>query len=48
MKLEYLQHGGTFKVRGSFNSLLSATAHTERVVIASGGNAGIAAAVATA
>lgn len=48
LKLEYLQHGGTFKVRGSYNTLLGSAVVTERVVIASGGNAGIAAAVATA
>lgn len=47
-KLEYLQHGGTFKARGSFNALLEAGAETEQVVIASGGNAGIAAALAAA
>ncbi|MBH0777079.1 pyridoxal-phosphate dependent enzyme [Nocardia sp. NEAU-351] len=48
LKLEYLQYGGTFKVRGSYNTLLGSAVVTERVVIASGGNAGIAAAVATA
>ncbi|MGN2640942.1 serine/threonine dehydratase [Nocardia takedensis] len=47
LKLEYLQHGGTFKVRGAYNTLLGAAVVTERVVIASGGNAGIAAALAT-
>lgn len=47
-KLEYLQHGGTFKVRGSYNALLSAGRRTEHVVVASGGNAGIAAALAAA
>ncbi|MGO4616116.1 serine/threonine dehydratase [Nocardia sp. 2YAB30] len=48
MKLEYLQHGGTFKVRGIFNALLESGDGTDQVVIASGGNAGIAAALAAA
>lgn len=48
LKLEYLQHGGTFKVRGSFNALLAATSGTDQVIIASGGDAGIAAALACA
>ncbi|MEV6430248.1 threonine/serine dehydratase [Nocardia sp. NPDC051463] len=48
LKLEYLQHGGTFKVRGSLNALLESGADVEQVVIASGGNAGIAAALASA
>jgi threonine dehydratase len=48
LKLEYLQHGGTFKVRGSLNALLESAADIDQVVIASGGNAGIAAALATA
>ncbi|MET7767261.1 pyridoxal-phosphate dependent enzyme [Nocardia sp. NPDC005366] len=48
LKLEYLQHGGTFKVRGSLNALLESPAAAEEVVIASDGDAGIAAAVATA
>ncbi|WP_378742715.1 serine/threonine dehydratase [Nocardia brasiliensis] len=48
LKLEYLQFGGTFKVRGSLNALLSAATGTDQVVIASGGNAGIAAALAAA
>jgi threonine dehydratase len=47
-KLEYLQHGGTFKVRGSLNALLELRADRRPVVIASGGNAGIAAALACA
>ncbi len=46
LKLEYLQHGGTFKVRGSLNALLEADGPVDEVVIASGGNAGIAAALA--
>jgi threonine dehydratase len=48
LKLEYLQHGGTFKVRGSLNALLESAADIDQVVIASGGNAGIAAALAAA
>lgn len=48
MKLEYLQYGGTFKARGSLNALLAAPDCAEQVVIASGGNAGIAAALAAA
>ncbi|RDI54449.1 serine/threonine dehydratase [Nocardia mexicana] len=47
-KLEYLQHGGTFKVRGSLNALLDVPDDERGVVIASGGNAGIAAALACA
>ncbi|WP_308166605.1 threonine/serine dehydratase [Nocardia albiluteola] len=48
LKLEHLQHGGTFKVRGSLNALLSAGADERPVIIASGGNAGIAAALSCA
>ncbi|WP_280471847.1 pyridoxal-phosphate dependent enzyme [Nocardia cyriacigeorgica] len=48
LKLEHLQHGGTFKARGSFNALLESGEGTDHVVIASGGNAGIAAALAAA
>ncbi len=48
LKLEYLQHGGTYKVRGSLNALLESPAPAAEVVIASDGNAGIATAVATA
>ncbi|RJO77712.1 pyridoxal-phosphate dependent enzyme [Nocardia panacis] len=48
LKLEYLQHGGTFKVRGSLNAMLAADPAADRVIIASGGNAGIAAALAAA
>ncbi|MEU7768258.1 serine/threonine dehydratase [Nocardia sp. NPDC049190] len=48
MKLEHLQHGGTFEVRGCFNTLLAQGQGIDQVVIASGGNAGIAAALAAA
>ena len=47
-KLEQLQIGGSFKARGMFNRLLSATVPATGVVIASGGNAGIACAAAAA
>lgn len=47
-KLEQLQIGGSFKARGMFNRLLSATVPPIGVVIASGGNAGIACAAAAA
>ncbi|MFC8527661.1 pyridoxal-phosphate dependent enzyme [Nocardia sp. NPDC057227] len=48
LKLEYLQHGGTFQLRGSLNALLTAAARPTHVVLAAGGNAGIAAALAAA
>lgn len=48
LKLEYLQHGGTFKVRGALNALLSSRTGSGHVVVASGGNAGIAVALAAA
>lgn len=46
-KLEFLQHTGTFKARGAFNRQLSARERGELdstigIVVASGGNAGIA------
>jgi threonine dehydratase len=44
LKLEHLQAGGSFKARGMFNRLRSAQVPEAGVVIASGGNAGIAAA----
>ena len=46
MKLEQLQHTGTFKARGAFNTLLSADVPDGGVVAASGGNHGAAAAYA--
>lgn len=46
LKLEYLQVSGTFKARGAFNRLLSATAPAAGVAAASGGNHGIAVAYA--
>ncbi|WP_280347024.1 serine/threonine dehydratase [Nocardia neocaledoniensis] len=48
LKLEFLQHGGTFKVRGALNALLAAGDGAEHVVVASAGNAGIAVALAAA
>lgn len=46
LKLEHLQLAGSFKARGMFNRLLSQPIPAAGVVIASGGNAGIAAAAA--
>ncbi len=47
LKLELLQHTGTFKARGAFNRILAAQENGELdpavgVVVASGGNAGLA------
>jgi threonine dehydratase len=46
LKLEFLQHAGSFKPRGAFNNLLSATAPAPGVATASGGNHGAAVAYA--
>lgn len=46
LKLEQLQHSGTFKARGAFNSLLSRDVPTSGVIAASGGNHGAAVAYA--
>ncbi len=46
LKLEHLQLGGSFKARGMFNRMLSLPIPAAGVVIASGGNAGIAVACA--
>ncbi|MEU0570087.1 pyridoxal-phosphate dependent enzyme [Nonomuraea sp. NPDC005983] len=47
LKLEQLQHAGSFKVRGAFNRLLSAgNAPASGVIAASGGNHGLAVAYA--
>jgi len=46
LKLEHLQRGGSFKARGMFNRMLAQPIPTAGVVIASGGNAGIAVATA--
>ena len=46
LKLEFLQHTGSFKPRGAFANLLSRTAPAAGVVAASGGNHGVAVAYA--
>lgn len=46
LKLEHMQTGGSFKARGALYRLLSHTVPAAGVVIASGGNAGIATALA--
>ena len=46
LKLEHLQVGGSFKARGMFNRLLSNPIPKAGVIVASGGNAGIATAAA--
>ncbi len=46
LKLELLQHTGSFKPRGTFNKVLSAGVTPERLVAASGGNHGLAVAYA--
>ena len=46
LKLEHLQTGGSFKARGMLNRLISNPIPANGVVIASGGNAGIAVAAA--
>ncbi|SHK21693.1 L-threonine ammonia-lyase [Shimia gijangensis] len=46
MKLEQMQHTGTFKARGAFNTLLSSDVPESGLVAASGGNHGAAVAYA--
>ena len=46
LKFEHLQVGGSFKARGMYNRLLANTVPASGVIIASGGNAGIATAAA--
>jgi threonine dehydratase len=46
LKLEHTQIGGSFKARGMFNRMLAQPVPAAGVVIASGGNAGIATAAA--
>jgi threonine dehydratase len=46
LKLELLQHAGSFKPRGAFNCLLSASVPAAGVIAASGGNHGAAVAFA--
>jgi threonine dehydratase len=42
LKLELLQHTGSFKARGALNRLLTAASPGDRVIAASGGNHGLA------
>ena len=46
LKLEHLQVGGSFKARGMLNRLLANPMPASGVIVASGGNAGIATAAA--
>lgn len=46
LKLEHVQVGGSFKARGMLNRLLANTIPASGVIVASGGNAGIATAAA--
>jgi threonine dehydratase len=46
LKLEFLQHAGSFKTRGAFNALLSQEVPASGVAAASGGNHGAAVAYA--
>lgn len=48
IKLEHMQHTGTFKARGAFNSLIAGPVPTGGIVAASGGNHGAAVAYAAA
>ena len=48
LKLEHLQHSGSFKVRGAFATLLSRPVPPSGVIAASGGNHGAAVAYAAA
>jgi threonine dehydratase len=45
-KLEFLQHAGSFKTRGAFNTMLSMPVPMAGVAAASGGNHGVAVALA--
>lgn len=45
-KLEFMQHGGSFKARGAMNSVLTREGANNGVVAASGGNHGVAVAYA--
>ena len=46
LKLEFLQHSGSFKARGAFTNLLTRKVPQAGVVAASGGNHGVAVAYA--
>jgi threonine dehydratase len=48
LKLEHMQHSGSFKARGAFNTLLSQEVPGAGIVAASGGNHGAAVAFAAA
>ncbi len=48
LKMEQMQHSGSFKARGAFNALLSGPVPASGVVAASGGNHGAAVAFAAA
>ncbi|MDB5898135.1 MAG: threonine dehydratase biosynthetic (Threonine deaminase)-like protein, partial [Ramlibacter sp.] len=48
LKLEHLQVAGSFKARGMYNRLLANRIPESGVIVASGGNAGIATAAAAA
>ncbi len=48
VKLEHMQHTGSFKARGAFNTLLSGPVPAAGIVAASGGNHGAAVAYAAA
>ena len=48
LKLEFMQHGGTFKARGAFTHMLTRKPPTAGVVAASGGNHGVAVAYVAA
>jgi len=48
LKLEHLQHTGSFKARGAFNTLLNSQVPEAGIVAASGGNHGAAVAYAAA
>jgi threonine dehydratase len=46
LKLEFLQHTGSFKPRGAFNRILAASVPRAGIIAASGGNHGVAVAFA--
>src|SRR3954454_10891888 len=46
LKLEFMQHGGSFKARGAFANLLTRDVPEAGVVAASGGNHGVAVSLA--
>jgi len=46
LKMEFMQHSGSFKARGAFNAMLSSEVPSSGVIAASGGNHGAAVAFA--